>query len=86
MSQLANLKQTIDSIAQDAQRTGGNLANFRQKFNQSVHAVQQTIGGSAQRKDQEVILAVLNAQARVNDAIQALELAARTARDYGQSL
>lgn len=86
MSQLTNLKQTIEGIAQQAKSTAGALTAFKQKFSQSIAEVQQTIGGSTQRKDQEVITAITEAQQRVDSAAQALEEAAKIAKSYGQSL
>lgn len=86
MSQLTNLKQTIEGVAQQAKATAGSLTAFKQKFSQSIGQVQSTIGGSTQRKDQEVIAAITQAQSRVDAAAQALEDAARIAKAYGESL
>lgn len=86
MSQLTNLKQTIEGLAQQAKSTAGSLAAFKQKFSQSIAQVQATIGGGAQRKDQEVITAITQAQQKVDAAVQALEEAARIAQAYGASL
>lgn len=86
MSQLTNLKQTIDGLSQQAKATAGSLHAFKQKFAQSIGQVQATIGGSTQRKDQEVIAAITQAQARVDAAAQALEEAAKIAKGYGESL
>lgn len=86
MSELSQLKSRIDSLAQQAKSTGGQLAAFRTRFGQAVSEVSATIGGSAQRKDQEVIAQLSDAQQKVDAAVAALEAAARTARAYGQSL
>ncbi len=86
MSQLQQLKGTIDSIAQGAKQTGGSLAQFKQTFGQHVGQVQSAIGGSSQRKDQEVISVLQEAQRKVDEAAQALQNAARIASSYGQSL
>ena len=86
MSQLSQLKQQIEGVAQQAKATGASLAAFKSKFSQSISQVQGTIGGSAQRKDQEVIQTLQEAQRKVDAAAQALEQAARTASAYGQSL
>ena len=86
MSQLSQLKQQIDGLAQQAKATGASLGSFRAKFSQSISQVQATIGGSTQRKDQEVVQALQDAQQKVDAAVQALEQAARTAQTYGQSL
>lgn len=86
MSQLAQLKGQIDSIAQQAKSTSGQLAAFKARFSQAASQVQGTIGGSAQSKDKEVVQAIQDAQAKVDAAVEALSQAARIATSYGQSL
>lgn len=86
MSQLTQLKQQLESIAQQSKSTGAGLAAFKSKFSQSISQVQSSIGGSAQRKDQEIMQSLQNAQKQVEAAAQALDAAARTAQAYGQSL
>lgn len=86
MSQLGQIKGQIESIAQQAKTTGGQLSAFKSKFSQSASQVQSTIGGSAQSKDKEVVQAIQDAQAKVNAAVDALNQAARVATAYGQSL
>ncbi|MET0932013.1 MAG: hypothetical protein ABWX74_21030 [Aeromicrobium sp.] len=86
MSDLNRLKGTIDSIASSAKQTGGSLGQFKSKFGQHVTQVQSAIGGSAQRKDQEVISVLQDAQKKVEAAAQALENAAKIASGYGKSL
>lgn len=86
MSQLRQLKQTIDGLAQQSKAMGAQLAAFKSKFGQTSAQVQATIGGSTQRKDQEVVAAISQAQQRVDAAAQALDEAARIAKAYGQSL
>lgn len=86
MSELNKLKGSIDGIARSAKQTGGSLGQFKSKFSQQVSAVQSAIGGSAQRKDQEVISVLQDAQKKVEAAAQALENAAKIASGYGKSL
>lgn len=86
MSQLGQLKGQIESIAQQAKSTSGQLAAFKSKFSQAASQVQSTIGGSAQSKDKEVVQAIQDAQSKVDAAAQALTQAARVASAYGQSL
>jgi len=86
MSQLQQLKQAVDACAQSAKSTGGNLAQFDRMFSQQTQQVQQTIGGSTQRKDAEVIQALESAAKQVRAAAQALQRASQVASQYGQSL
>lgn len=86
MSQVTNLKQTLDSIAQQTKGTAASLTAFKQKFSQSIQQVQAAMSGTSQRKDQEVIQAITQAQQKVDAATQALEEAARIAKAYGSSL
>ena len=48
--------------------------------------VQAAIGGSSQRKDQEVLRSLEAASKQVDAAVRALEAAARVASNYGRSL
>jgi len=86
MSQLSQLKGQIESIAQQAKSTSGQLSAFKSKFSQAASQVQSTIGGSAQNKDKEVVQAIQEAQDKVTAAVEALNQAARIATNYGQSL
>jgi len=86
MSELSKLKGTVEGIARDAKQTGASLGQFRSKFSQHVSSVQSAIGGSAQRKDQEVVAVLQDAQKKVEAAAHALENAARIASGYGKSL
>lgn len=86
MSELAKLKQQIDAIAGSAKKTGSQLGQFDKSFSQQASQVQQTIGGSAQRKDAEVVAAVQHASKAVKQAVAALQNAASVAQRYGQSL
>ncbi|WLP92147.1 hypothetical protein [Gordonia sp. NB41Y] len=86
MSELQKLKATIDGLANGAKQTGGSLGQFRSKFTSQMSQVRAAIGGSAQRKDQEVINALEAANKQVATAIAALENAAKVASNYGKSL
>ena len=86
MSQLQQLKTTVNSIAQEAKKTGSNLAQFKTTFSGHMSAVQAAIGGSSQRKDAEVLSALQDAQKQVDAATQALENASRIAKTYADSL
>jgi hypothetical protein len=86
MSSLENLRAQIDALALQSERMAANLEAFRSPFANAVAEVQSTIGGSAQRKDRELIERVSAAQRDVQTASAALQQAARTARDYGASL
>lgn len=86
MSELSQLKSKIDAIAQQAKSTGVHLGSFSSRFGQASAEVSSTIGGSTQRKDQEVVAAIDEARSKVDAAVQALQTAARVAQSYGQSL
>ena len=86
MSQLAQLKQALSSVATSAKQAGSNLASFDRTFSQQAAQVQQTIGGSAQRKDAEITAALPEATKAVKQASQALQRAAQAASQYTQAL
>ncbi|MBS1696413.1 MAG: hypothetical protein JST91_29860 [Actinobacteria bacterium] len=86
MSELQKLKGTLEQIASSAKQTGGNLGQFKAKFSSHQGQVQQAIGGSSQRKDQEVLQSLNAAAKQVDAAVRALENAAKIASNYGRSL
>lgn len=86
MSQIKQLKGTLDTIAQGSKQAAANLASFKQKFGQQVNQVQSAVAGSSQKKDQEIISALQDAQSKVDQAAQALDRAAKIASTFGQSL
>lgn len=85
-SQLAQLREQINGLAEAANKTGGTLAGFSQTFSQHTQRVEATIGGSAQNKDREVIEVLNQADKAVKEAVVQLQNAARVAKTYGESL
>lgn len=86
MSQLQQLKGSVNALAQQAKSTAGQLEAFQQTFSQSASQVQATIGGSSQSADKEVLNSIDDAKSKVAAAAQALQAAANTAKRYGDSL
>ena len=86
MSELRKLKTQIDGIGKSARQAGSSLNQFTQQFSRQIAEVQSTIGGSAQRKDVEVISSFNQASERVRAATAALQHAANVAQRYGSSL
>jgi DNA anti-recombination protein RmuC len=86
MSQLTALKQQINSIGDDAKRTGQSLAGFKSKFSSAVSQVSATVGGSSRQVDKELIAALQAAEKQVDAAVAALQSAGKTATGYAQSL
>jgi hypothetical protein len=86
MSELQRLKQQIASIGNDAKSTASGLAGFKSKFSTAVGQVSSTIGGSAQRVDQNMISTLQAAEKQVDQAIAALQQAASAANSYASSL
>ncbi|WP_116947114.1 hypothetical protein [Jiangella endophytica] len=86
MSQLAQLKSQVAALSRDASATATSLAGYKTKFSQSVSQVSATVGGSAQRVDQDMINTLQAAERRVDEAVAALRQAARAANDYAARL
>ncbi|HET9893933.1 MAG TPA: hypothetical protein VFQ44_03270 [Streptosporangiaceae bacterium] len=86
MSQLAQLRQQINGIGNDAKTTAQGLTGFKSKFSQAVSQVSATIGGSAQQVDQKMIQTLQAAEKQVDGAIAALQQAAAAASSYAGSL
>lgn len=86
MSQLQQLKGQLSSLASDAKSTAGGLTSFKSKFSTAVSQVNASIGGSAQRTDQQIIATLQAAEKQLDAAVQALQQAAATASSYAESL
>lgn len=86
MSQLTQLKQAVDTVAQSARRSGGELQRFTGEFRKQVGEVQSQIGGSAQGADRQVIQSLEGATKAVEQAVAALQSAAQTASQYASGL
>jgi hypothetical protein len=86
MSQLQQLKSQLNNIASDARSTSSGLSGFTSKFSRAVAQVNATIGGSAQRTDQDIIQTLQAAERQVKAASEALQLAASKASRYAASL
>lgn len=85
-SQLGQLKSQIDEISRQVTQTAGHIAAFQRTFGTQIGSVTQTIGGSAQRKDQEVINSLQEASVKVQRAVEALQLAGRVSANYSSGL
>ncbi len=86
MSDMQKLKQSLAAVANDAKATANSLGAFKNKFSHATNAVQSSIGGTASRKDQQIISTIESAQKQVDAAINALQTAAKTASDYSAQL
>ena len=86
MSDLLRLKQTCQQLANSARQTSSALANFDQQFKRYNDQVRQAVSGSSQRKDQEIMNAIAQAQKAVQQANAAVQQAGRIAQQYGASL
>ncbi|ABM16708.1 MULTISPECIES: hypothetical protein [Mycolicibacterium] len=86
MSDLQRLKSTLEAVAQSSRQTGGSLAQFKSNLAKQKDQVAAAIGGSAQRKDREVLEALTRAGEKIDAAVYALDAAARAAGEYGRSL
>lgn len=82
MSQLQQLKNQIGSLASDANKTANSLAGFKSKFSQAVSQVSATIGGSATNVDRDMIATLQAAEKQVDQAVAALQQAAKAASSY----
>ncbi|UVJ38044.1 hypothetical protein [Arthrobacter sp. CJ23] len=86
MSQLANVKQQLASIGNDAKTTAAGLAGFKSKFSRAIAQVQAAVGGSAQGVDREMVQTFRAAEKQVDAAIAALQQAERAVTKFASSL
>lgn len=86
MSELQRLKATVQQLSTMAKQTSSALAGFDQQFKRYNDQVRNAVGGSSQRKDQEIMAAITQAQRAVQQASQAVQQAGRIAQQYSSSL
>jgi uncharacterized protein YukE len=86
MSELVKLKSTLENISNSTKQTAGQLGQFKSKFAGYQGQVRAAIGGSSQRKDQEVMQSLDDASKKVEAAVNALNRAAQVASNYGRSM
>ena len=80
------IKQQVNQLGQEARTQAQGLVSFKPKFSQAVGQVSATIGGSAQRVDQDMIATLQAAEKQVDEAVRALQAAATAAGRYAASL
>lgn len=85
-SDVLRLKQTCQQLANAARQTSSALSGFDQQFKRYNAQVHQAVGGSSQRKDQEIMNAIAQAQKAVQQANAAVQQAGRIAQQYGSSI
>jgi hypothetical protein len=83
MSDVTNIKQKLSELAQQANGTAQALASFKTKFSEAINRTAGTAGGSAQGVDKDTIELFQAAEKKVDEAIQALRVAARAVQSYG---
>ncbi|MDX2974434.1 hypothetical protein [Kribbella solani] len=86
MSQIQQLKAQLYQVSTDATQGAGSLAGFRIRFSQSSAQVEQLIRGSATNADTDIIQLLDAAGKAVNDAAEALQIAAQSCKTYADQL
>jgi hypothetical protein len=86
MSQVESIRLQLDALATDANNVAAGLANFSEKFTQTIDVVQSTIGGTSTDAEREIVDALSTASEQVTGAIGALAQAAQKAQEYAASL
>ncbi|WGH84478.1 hypothetical protein [Auritidibacter ignavus] len=86
MSVLEKLRGLTLELSADTQRTGESLSAYSHEFNKQRVRINDTLRGSTQRKDQELMATVDDAERQVRQAVLALQRASRVARDYAHNL
>lgn len=82
MSQISSLKQQVNHIADDAQKTAQGLSGFSSKFAQTISQIQALIGGTAKGTDTQLIAILQSADKEVKEAVQALQSASQRAKEW----
>lgn len=86
MSALDDLKQRVAQLAQEAEETSGQLAEFETGFTDTANTVSAEIGNTSTGKDQEIIGSLQAASKALEDSVAALQKAAQECSDFANSL
>lgn len=86
MSALDELKQRVSALAEDAERTSGELASFETEFSDASQKVAAEIGNTATGEDQEIIASLQAASQALEQSVAALQQASQSCNDFAQSL
>ncbi len=84
MSQISQLKQQVNQVASDAQNTAAGLSAFSNKFTSAIAQIEGLIGGTAKGTDKQLIATLQSADKEVKAAVQALQSASKSAKDWAQ--
>lgn len=85
-SQLAKLRTEVEQISTSCSKSASMLENFTRQFQTQIESITRTVGGSAQRKDQEMISSLNAAITAIKNASESLTEAGKTASDYANQM
>lgn len=86
MSDVQRLKQQLYQLMTEAQQGAGSLGGFRQRFGQTSQHVHGLIAGSATGADREIVQVLEAAGRSIDQAVEALQIAAAGCRNYADQI
>ena len=86
MSDIQRLKGQLYQLMTEAQQGAGSLGGFRQRFGQTSQQVQSLIAGSATGADRDIAQVLDAAGKSIEQAVEALQIAAAGCRNYADQI
>ncbi len=86
MSDIQRLRTQLYQLMTEAQQGAGSLSGFRQKFGQTGGQVQALIAGSATGADRDISELLEAAGRSLEQAVEALHIAAAGCRSYADQI
>lgn len=81
-SSIAQIKQQVNQIGQQAATTAGQLTQLAANLEKNIAVVNQAIGGTASGEDTKMVNAFQQASQAIKNASASLQVASEAAKDW----
>ncbi|WBQ03227.1 hypothetical protein [Kribbella sp. CA-293567] len=86
MSDVQRLKEQLHQVASEAKQASGGLAGFKLRFAQHTAQVESLIAGTSTRADRDIAEVLDAAGKAVDQAVEALQIAAAGCANYANQI
>lgn len=85
-SKLEELRNRLNTLAQQTEKVGVQLSNFKQKFDKEAQKVSGEIGNTATREDQRIVQTLSSAKTELDKTVQVLQQACQQCKQFAAKL
>lgn len=86
MASAGELKELLGQLADDSEKTSGDVQKFSDDFDDQAQSIQAALEGTSTGTDQEIAQIFQKAQESLSETVEALQNAAEAARKYAETL